>query len=265
MDALSGECTCSFSYTVFIYARLPGFYLWQRTGQKKKLRTEMQYDCDWHAMPCASTLATPFTSRRSTLSANRIRTSKSVIHRFFYGRAYLFGFVNQYVIITHHRYNIFKRIETLLAKVTHKKPLKLGATFLPKYKRVLVKHPKRVLNKPKKKKKKNNPPKKIKKMEKPVVPDLLCSQSSITSLWGSQCSVRATCSESEKKVATPVDELLDSQCSLAFLDSQGRFTTSQTSTVCMHVCSIPSHLTTVYPLLFRVTQSRLSSYLRHRL
>ena len=108
----------------------------------------------------------------------------------------------------YNRYNIFKRIETLLGKVTDKKPLKMNATFLPKYKRVLVKHPKRVLNKPKKKKKNKNPPKNT----KPVVNNLLESQSSIT----------------------PVDELLDSQCSLAFMDSQGRFTTSQTSPVCMH-------------------------------
>ena len=138
--------------------------------------------------------------------------------------------------------------------MTQKKPVKLGATFLPKYKRVLVKHPQRVLNKPEKKKKKNNnPPKKNKKLGKPVVHDLLDSQSSITSLWGtdtknyvasddkllvSQCSVQATCSDSEKKVATPVYDLKDSQCSLTFLDSQGRFPNSQTSTVCMHVCSI---------------------------
>ena len=140
----------------------------------------MRYDYDWHAMPCGSTLATRFISRRSTLSANKTLTSKSAIVRID-GRSYYFFFYTQFVIT--HRYNIFKRVDTLLARVTQKKTVKLGATFLPKYKRVLVKHPQRVLNKPGKKK---------------------------------------------KKVATPVDDLLDSQCSLTFLDSQGRFSNSQT-------------------------------------
>ena len=144
--------------------------------------------------------------------------------------------------------------------MAEKKTVKLGDTFLPKYKRVLVQHPQRVLNKPKKKKKKitakrvlDNPRKKNKKLAKPVH-DLLDSQSSITCFWGkdkknyvasddnlldSQCSLRATCSDSEKKVATPVDYLLDSQLSLGnFMDSQGRIINSQPRTVCMHACFI---------------------------
>ena len=110
-------------------------------------------------------------------------------------------------------------MENLIKKVAQNKRVRLDKTFFPKHKRVLVKRTRRVLNKPVVKKKKV-----VNSADKG---DLLDSQS----LWDSQ---RATCSlDSEKNVATPVnDDLLDSQCSISFLDSQG------TTTVCSIVCWI---------------------------
>ena len=47
------------------------------------------------------------------------------------------------------RYNVYKRVETLVKKMISKKKISLDATFLPKRKRVLNnKHTLRVLNKP---------------------------------------------------------------------------------------------------------------------
>ena len=163
-------------------------------------------------------------------------------------------------------------METLLKKVVQNKRVRLDNTFLPKHKRVLIKHTRRVLNKPVVNKKKvaksadegtndlldsqssiqrafwdsqkqfstNDLPDSQysqKQFSTNDLPDSQCSIRAIASLdsqkkistpvddSASQCSTRATCcSDSEKKVVT--DDLLDSQCSISFLDSQG------TTTVC---------------------------------
>ena len=46
------------------------------------------------------------------------------------------------------RYNVYKRVETLLDKLSSNKKISMDATFLPKRKRVLNKKHTRVLNKP---------------------------------------------------------------------------------------------------------------------
>ena len=73
------------------------------------------------------------------------------------------------------RYNVYERVKTLLKKMHGQKKINLDATFLPKRKRVLNKHPLRVLNKPVKKKKA------VKK--KGQVDALLDSQLSISSCF----------------------------------------------------------------------------------
>ena len=88
MDALSGEGRYTRSFVlVFVFTLFLLIYCMQTTGQKKKFQTETLYDYDWHANPCGSTLATPFITRHSTLSANKKQTSKRVfmdLHSFYF-------------------------------------------------------------------------------------------------------------------------------------------------------------------------------------
>ena len=77
------------------------------------------------------------------------------------------------------RYNIYKRVTSLMEKIKNKKKVKLDSTFLPKRKRVLNKSPLRVLNIPV-----TTTP--VKKQRSQVDNVLLDSQFSISSFWDSQ-------------------------------------------------------------------------------
>ena len=98
------------------------------------------------------------------------------------------------------RYNVYRRVETLLKKLHSNKKISLDATFLPKRrKRVLNKQHTRVLNKPVKRAK-----------AKDKVDAVLDSQVSISCLL-----------HSPKKVAAPVE---DSQCSVSRMHTHSQCT-----------------------------------------
>ena len=106
------------------------------------------------------------------------------------------------------RYNVYRRVETLLKKLLSNKKISLDATFLPKRKRVLNKQHTRVLNKPVKRA----------KAKYKEVDAVLDSQVSISCLF-----------HSPKKVATPFD---DSQCSVSRM---------HTHSLCTHMHFFRTH------------------------
>jgi len=118
------------------------------------------------------------------------------------------------------RYNVYRRVETLLKKLHSNKKISLDATFLPKRKRVLNKQHTRVLNKPVKRAK-----------AKDKVDAVLDSQVSISCLF-----------HSPTKVAVPVD---DSQCSVSRMHTHTHYAHTCISfahTHLYHIRSLGQHL-----------------------
>ena len=95
------------------------------------------------------------------------------------------------------RFNVYKRVETLLDKLLSSKKISKDATFLPKRKRVLNKKHTRVLNKPAKRAK-------TKDKELDAVLD---SQASISCLLNSQASQSSpvSCTHAHTRTQFPLN------------------------------------------------------------
>ena len=110
-----------------------------------------------------------FYAAQNAFGENRIHTNMYVIYMFCF-----LCVIKSDVC----RYNVYKRVETLVQKMISNKKISLEATFLPKRKRVLNKKHTRVLNKPVKRA----------KAKKKEVDAVLDSQVSISCLLYSQAS-----------------------------------------------------------------------------